>query len=66
MLESHLVEGRQDHDNGTPLTYGQSITDACISWDTTVPLLEELAVACDKRRHATVTWEGVRSVRTLR
>jgi 3-deoxy-7-phosphoheptulonate synthase len=50
MLESHLVEGRQDHDTGEPLTYGQSITDACISWETTVPLLEEFATAVDKRR----------------
>jgi 3-deoxy-7-phosphoheptulonate synthase len=50
MMESHLVEGRQDHDTGQPLTYGQSITDACISWDTTVPLLEALAQAVDKRR----------------
>lgn len=50
MMESHLVEGRQDHDAGMPLTYGQSITDACISWETTVPLLEELAVAAAKRR----------------
>jgi 3-deoxy-7-phosphoheptulonate synthase len=50
MLESHLVEGRQDHDTGEPLIYGQSITDACISWETTVPLLEELATAADKRR----------------
>ena len=50
MMESHLVEGRQDHDAGKPLTYGQSITDACISWDTTVPLLENLAQAVEKRR----------------
>jgi 3-deoxy-7-phosphoheptulonate synthase len=57
MLESHLVAGRQDHDRGTPLVYGQSITDACISWEATVPLLEELAVASDKRRHATVIRE---------
>ena len=50
MLESHLVEGRQDHDSQTPLTYGQSITDACISWDTTVPVLEELSQAVVTRR----------------
>jgi 3-deoxy-7-phosphoheptulonate synthase len=61
MLESHLVEGRQDHHTGTPLVYGQSITDACISWEMTVPLLEELAVACEKRRDATRTWENRRS-----
>jgi 3-deoxy-7-phosphoheptulonate synthase len=50
MMESHLVEGRQDHDKGEPLTYGQSITDACISWETTVPLLEAFATAVEKRR----------------
>jgi 3-deoxy-7-phosphoheptulonate synthase len=50
MLESHLVEGRQDLVSGKPLTYGQSITDACISWETTVPVLEQLAAAVKKRR----------------
>lgn len=39
MLESHLVAGRQD----TPKTYGQSITDACIDWQTTERLLLELS-----------------------
>ena len=33
MLESFLVEGRQDLDDGEPLTYGQSITDACMDWE---------------------------------
>lgn len=41
MVESHLVEGRQDK----PEVYGQSITDACIGWDTTEQLLELLAQA---------------------
>ena len=52
MLESHLVEGRQDNESGSldKLTYGQSITDACISWDNTVPLLETLAEAVRARR----------------
>jgi len=50
MLESHLVEGRQDLVAGKPLVYGQSITDACISWDTTVPVLESLAAAVRARR----------------
>ena len=45
MLESHLKEGKQDHADATPLVYGQSITDACMSWSTTAPLLEELAAA---------------------
>ena len=50
MLESHLVEGRQDIVPGKPLTYGQSVTDSCISWDTTVPILEQLAQASRQRR----------------
>ena len=41
MVESHLVEGRQDK----PETYGQSITDACIGWDTTEELLALMAEA---------------------
>ncbi|MEO1998271.1 MAG: 3-deoxy-7-phosphoheptulonate synthase [Planctomycetaceae bacterium] len=43
MIESHLVAGRQDIDAPTGLTYGQSITDACLSFDETVPVLELLA-----------------------
>ena len=50
MLESHLREGKQNHSAATPLVYGQSITDACIAWDTTVPVLEELAAAVQARR----------------
>jgi 3-deoxy-7-phosphoheptulonate synthase len=50
MLESHLVGGRQDAKPGAPLTYGQSITDACLGWDDTVPVLEELAKAVRARR----------------
>jgi len=45
MIESHLVEGRQDVRPGAPLTYGQSVTDACLSLDATEPLLETLAQA---------------------
>ena len=45
MIESHLVEGRQDK----PETYGQSITDACIGWDSTESVLARLAVAVKKR-----------------
>jgi 3-deoxy-7-phosphoheptulonate synthase len=44
MLESHLVEGRQDYVAGCA-TYGQSITDACLSLDQTEPILEQLATA---------------------
>jgi 3-deoxy-7-phosphoheptulonate synthase len=45
MLESHLVEGRQDYSPGKPAVYGQSITDACISLEQTEPLLGCLAQA---------------------
>lgn len=45
MIESHLVEGRQDLSAGQPLTYGQSITDACLPLSATEPLLEDLARA---------------------
>jgi 3-deoxy-7-phosphoheptulonate synthase len=48
MLESHLVEGRQDYVAGRA-TYGQSITDACLSFDQTEPILEQLATAQEKR-----------------
>jgi 3-deoxy-7-phosphoheptulonate synthase len=50
MLESFLVDGRQDHAKGKPLTYGQSITDKCMSWARTEPLLATLAEAVRKRR----------------
>ena len=49
MLESHLVEGRQDYVPGKPSVYGQSITDACISLEQTEPLLENFARAQQKR-----------------
>jgi 3-deoxy-7-phosphoheptulonate synthase len=49
MLESHLVEGRQDYVPGKPAVYGQSITDACLSLSQTEPLLELLARAQEKR-----------------
>jgi len=50
MIESHLVGGRQDLVPGKPLTYGQSITDACLAWEDSVPLLEQLAEAVRERR----------------
>jgi 3-deoxy-7-phosphoheptulonate synthase len=50
MVESHLVAGRQDLVPGKPLVYGQSITDACIDWPTTVAALDRLADAVAKRR----------------
>ena len=50
MIESHLVEGRQDLKEGCELTYGQSITDACIAWDDSVKVLEGLAESVKARR----------------
>jgi 3-deoxy-7-phosphoheptulonate synthase len=52
MLESFLVEGRQDLKDRRHLVYGQSITDACLSWETTVPVLRDLAAAVRARRKA--------------
>jgi 3-deoxy-7-phosphoheptulonate synthase len=50
MLESHLMAGKQNLEQGKPLKYGQSITDACLSWQETLPLLEQFAAAVRKRR----------------
>ena len=50
MIESHLLEGRQDVVPGRKLNYGQSITDACISWEDTEKVFDELAMAVRKRR----------------
>ncbi len=50
MLESFLVAGKQDVVPGTPLAYGQSITDGCLDWETTVPLIAQLAAAARARR----------------
>jgi 3-deoxy-7-phosphoheptulonate synthase len=50
MMESFLVGGRQDHDAGKPLTYGQSITDKCMSWERSEPLFDVLAGAVRERR----------------
>ncbi|RKN42062.1 3-deoxy-7-phosphoheptulonate synthase [Micromonospora endolithica] len=52
MLESFLHPGRQDLDPTRELTYGQSITDACIGWDTTAEVLDHLAQAVRSRRTA--------------
>jgi 3-deoxy-7-phosphoheptulonate synthase len=54
MIESHLVEGKQAYKPDARATYGQSITDACISLDQTEPLLEQFAMA-QQRRGAPVT-----------
>lgn len=50
MIESHIKAGSQKVIEGQELVYGQSITDACLSWDDTVPLLQDLAVAVQERR----------------
>jgi 3-deoxy-7-phosphoheptulonate synthase len=50
MVESHLHEGRQDLKPGADLKPGVSITDACIGWDDTAPLLRQLAAAVKQRR----------------
>jgi 3-deoxy-7-phosphoheptulonate synthase len=50
MIESHLQEGRQDIVPGQPLARGVSVTDACISFAQTVPVLEQLAAAVRQRR----------------
>lgn len=50
MLESFLVDGRQDGEAGQALVYGQSITDACMSWERTEPVLDLLAESVRNRR----------------
>ncbi|MBK1645583.1 3-deoxy-7-phosphoheptulonate synthase [Thiocapsa imhoffii] len=51
MIESHLVGGRQDLGANDGMVFGQSITDACVGWDDTVPMLHELAESVTRRRH---------------
>ena len=50
MIESNLVAGRQDLVPGQPLVYGQSVTDGCIDWDSSVTVLERLAQSVKDRR----------------
>jgi len=50
MIESHLAEGRQDIVPGQPLQHGVSVTDACIGWEQTLPVLQGLAAAVRARR----------------
>ncbi|NCF81996.1 MAG: 3-deoxy-7-phosphoheptulonate synthase, partial [Proteobacteria bacterium] len=50
MIESHLNAGRQNVTPGKPLVYGQSITDACIGWEDTKEMLNELADSVKQRR----------------
>nr|MBP7651309.1 3-deoxy-7-phosphoheptulonate synthase [Phenylobacterium sp.] len=58
MVESHIEAGRQDLVAGQPLVYGQSITDGCIDWDSSVAVLERLADGVRARR--AVTAQGVK------
>lgn len=51
MIESHLNAGRQNIEHGQDLAYGVSITDACINWQDTEPLLDTLAAAARARRN---------------
>jgi len=55
MIESHLVEGKQSITAGKPLVYGLSVTDACLGWKDTLPLLELLATAARRKRKAKTT-----------
>jgi len=58
MAESHLLAGRQDLVPGAPLTYGQSVTDACLGWDDSVRLLERLAAGVRARRRRAESCAG--------
>ncbi|KAJ6584933.1 hypothetical protein B0H19DRAFT_1206590 [Mycena capillaripes] len=55
MIESNLVEGRQDIPSSglSGMRYGQSVTDACISWESTIPTLERLRAGVKGRRALT-------------
>jgi 3-deoxy-7-phosphoheptulonate synthase len=50
LMESFLVDGKQDAEAGGSLVYGQSVTDSCMGWEMTVPVLRELAAAVRARR----------------
>ncbi|MDH4189621.1 MAG: 3-deoxy-7-phosphoheptulonate synthase [Betaproteobacteria bacterium] len=52
MIESNLVDGRQDLEAGKALVFGQSVTDACLGWDDSVKLLDQLAEGVRQRRRA--------------
>lgn len=50
MIESFLLDGRQDLADPSTLTFGQSVTDSCIGWETTEPVLRDLAAAVRAHR----------------
>ena len=58
LMESFLVEGRQDLRDPARLVYGQSITDACVGWEDTRALLDSLADAVRQRRLKAATENG--------
>jgi 3-deoxy-7-phosphoheptulonate synthase len=55
MVESHLVAGRQDIVEGQALVYGQSVTDGCIDWQSSIGVLERLAESVRARRRTVLT-----------
>jgi len=55
MVESFIVGGRQELRSAGELTYGQSITDGCLGWEATVPVLDRLAAAVRERRRPAPT-----------
>ncbi|MGC3028844.1 3-deoxy-7-phosphoheptulonate synthase [Burkholderia sp. DN3021] len=59
LIESNLIEGRQDLVPGVPLRYGQSITDACLSFADTAGLFETLAHAVRARRQGHAPMPGI-------
>lgn len=54
LMESFLVDGRQNMIAGVPLVFGQSVTDGCMGWEQTEPVLRELAAAVRSRRDSDV------------
>lgn len=50
MIESNLEEGKQELESGKELVFGKSVTDACVDWQTTVEILNNLAEAVETRR----------------
>ena len=62
MVESHLIGGRQELEPGKPLRYGQSITDGCIDWDSSMQVLERLAQAVRQRRQVEAAATSLRGV----
>jgi 3-deoxy-7-phosphoheptulonate synthase len=64
MIESNLVAGAQSLTPGKPLTYGQSVTDACIAWPETQTLLRQLATAVQHRRTHSRSGDGQSNARS--